>query len=57
LDSLILKKKVLWALDTGGATRPTAWCHIPEDWSVRGTNRLQIIVNKYEYGPEHVYVS
>jgi len=52
LDALILKKKALWAFDTVGSTRPTVRCHIPEDWNVRGTNRLQIPVNKY--GHEHI---
>ena len=28
------------------ATRPAVRCHIPEDWNVRGTNRLQILVKK-----------
>jgi len=50
-----MKKMAPWAFDTLGATRPTVRCHIPEDWNIRDTNLLQIIVNKY--GPEHVYVS
>ena len=52
LNFLILKKKALWAIDTVGAIRPTVRCHIPEDWNIRGTNLLQIKVNKY--GTEHI---
>jgi len=57
LDSLILKKKALWAFDTVGTTRPTVRCHIPEDWNIRGSNLLQILRVVNKYGHEHVYVS
>jgi len=45
----------LWDFDSVVATRPTVRRHIPEDWNVRGTNRLQILVKKY--GHEHIHVS